>query len=62
MTITLADLPKPYICTKEAPWAKDKGTPAQHPDAIHTGECSDSCCDYYKCPNCGLSFKVEVPQ
>lgn len=50
-----------FICTKENPWTEDKGR-AQHPDAVSAGECSDSCCDYYRCPHCGLRFTVEVPQ
>lgn len=51
-----------YVCTKEAPWSKDKGEFAQHPDAADVGECVDGCCDLYHCPHCGLSFRVEVGQ
>ena len=51
-----------YVCTKEAPWTPDKGEPVQHPDAVDDGECSSGCCDYYRCPNCGLRFRVELPQ
>ena len=50
-----------YICTKESPWMPDKGR-AEHPDAVDIGECSDGCCDKYRCPNCGLTFMCEVPQ
>ena len=53
---------KAYVCTKESPWSPEKDTPCQHPDAVDDGECSEGCCDYYKCPNCGLRFRVEVPQ
>lgn len=49
-----------YVCTKDAPWSAEKGDWAQHPDAKWIDECSDSCCNYYRCPNCGLTFKVEV--
>lgn len=49
-----------YVCTADAPWTHDKGTPVQHPDAKDDGECADSCCDFYKCPHCGLRFRVEV--
>lgn len=51
-----------HICTANDPWSKEKGERAQHPDAKDDGECSDSCCDFYKCPNCGLRFRVEVGQ
>ena len=51
-----------YVCTKDAPWSRDKGEFSQHPDAIDEGECSDSCCDLYHCQNCGLHFRVEVGQ
>lgn len=53
------------VCTKEHPWHKcpeTAGWRVQHPDAISDGECSESCCDYWKCPNCGHRFKTEVPQ
>lgn len=53
---------QPYICTKESPWDASKGTRVQHPDAVDVGECLDGCCDYYKCPNCGRRFTVEVAQ
>lgn len=45
---------RPNICKK--------GERAQHPDAIDKGKCADSRCDLYFCPNCGLSFRVEVAQ
>lgn len=51
-----------FICTKDDPWTKEKGTPAQHPDAVSDGECFEGCCDRYKCPNCGLRFTEEVPE
>lgn len=51
-----------YVCTKEAPWTPEMGDYAHHPDAVSDGECADSCCDYWKCPNCGLEFKTEVGQ
>lgn len=53
---------EPYVCTKEAPWTPEKGTPAQHPDSINDGECSLGCCEYYRCPNCGKRFGAEVAQ
>jgi hypothetical protein len=51
-----------YVCTKDNPWDQSKGTPAQHPDAVDDGECWEGCCDYYKFPNCGLRFRVELAQ
>lgn len=50
-----------YVCTKDAPWTPEKGTPAQHPDAKEVDSSCD-CCAAYICPNCGLHFKVELPQ
>ena len=50
-----------YVCTREAPWSESKGFRATHPDAKDDGECSEGCCDYYKCPHCGLRFRVTLP-
>lgn len=49
-----------YVCTKDAPWDTSKGPRATHPDAKDDGECSDGCCDYFRCPNCNLRFRVEA--
>jgi hypothetical protein len=51
-----------YICTKEAPWTPDKGTPVQHPDAKHVGTCHEGCCDRYECPHCGKIWQQENAQ
>lgn len=51
-----------YVCTKLAPWRPELGVRAAHPDAVGDGECSDGCCDFYKCPNCGMPFRVEAAQ
>lgn len=54
-----------FICTKETPWhqcPEHDSRRVQHPDAASDGECSESCCDYWKCPNCGHRFKTEVAQ
>lgn len=48
-----------YTCTKESPWTPEKSERAMHPDAAHDGECYFGCCDWFKCPNCGLRFRVE---
>lgn len=51
-----------YICTKRNPW--DKAVHAHagrgcHPAAEDDGECSDGCCDDYRCPYCGVHWRVE---
>lgn len=51
-----------YECTKDAPWKPEYGRRANHPDARDDGECYEGCCDFYKCPNCGLRFRVEANQ
>ena len=53
-----------YVCTKENPWAPEKGK-ASHPDAIEI-DCQDGWpggdIAIYKCPNCGLEFECEIAQ
>ncbi len=51
-----------FQCTKENPWTREKAPFADHPDAIDIGTCYEGCCDKYKCPHCGLTFQVELPQ
>lgn len=53
-------------CTKEAPMPKGAGGYWEHPDAHTVGEEYNGLSgggDYerYTCPNCGLSFRVELP-
>jgi hypothetical protein len=55
------------ICTKESPYnpeKKVKGERWQHPDAEFIDSVEDPPYYYsvYKCPICGLKFKVELPQ
>jgi hypothetical protein len=52
----------PYVCTKAAPWAPDKGKRATHPDAecIYDGGWAQES-ETYKCPNCGKVFRVTIP-
>ena len=55
-----------YICTAEKPWKEEYGDidpfiRVTHPDA-KTVNSSCDCCEAYECPNCGLRFKVELPE
>lgn len=43
-----------YKCRKCKRWVKLR-------DAEDVGECSDGCCDDYKCPHCGHVTRVEWP-
>lgn len=56
---------KRHVCTAEDPWGPEKEGGAVHPDAKYVGEedgWPSGDLDVYLCPNCGLRFKVEVPQ
>jgi hypothetical protein len=46
------------LCTEDAPYDAAIGGRAVHPDAIDDGECGNCCCDYFRCPHCGLRFRV----
>lgn len=56
-----------YRCTKSMPFKKEypdrkvTGKNWSHPDAVERDGFSDDYA-YYDCPNCGLHFKVELPQ
>lgn len=55
-----------HICTAEDPWDESKSKTAEHPDAEDDGGDYGGLSgggDYekYKCPHCGLRFKVELP-
>jgi len=50
-----------HICTAQDPWSKDKGESANHPDAVCTYDGGwEQEYERYRCPHCGLSFKVEI--
>ena len=49
-----------FVCAKDNPWDNTKGR-SVHEDAIVIDSDCD-CCEKYHCPNCGLDFKVELPQ
>lgn len=46
-------------CTAENPAALVEGQRYLHPDAVAIGGCYDGCCDDFKCPHCGVEFRVE---
>lgn len=55
----------PFICSKDVPWNAEKHGPrAQHPDAVYLDEEHywGESYEKYRCPWCGLTFKVELPQ
>lgn len=49
-----------FVCTFRNPWNNSKGR-AIHPDAKVIDSGCD-CCEQYRCPNCGLVFRVELPE
>ena len=52
------------VCTPETPWSKDYGIRNwQHPDAVHVRDIDygDAYFEESRCPNCGITFKNEVP-
>jgi hypothetical protein len=54
-----------HSCTKEDPWAPEKGGRATHPDAKYQGDRDfglGEYCERYWCPHCGHTFYVELPQ
>lgn len=54
-----------HVCTAADPWTPEKSTRAEHPDAVHVDETDHGLgcyCVRYKCPHCGKSFEVELPQ
>lgn len=51
-----------FIYTKDNPWSREKAERSQHPDAYEIDNLLCDCCAKYECPNCGLRFKVELPQ
>jgi hypothetical protein len=32
------------------------------PNIVSDGECSEGCCDDFKCKECGYTFRIECPQ
>ena len=49
------------VCTKSEPWQVGQHrVRVEHPDAVLIGECNEGCCDCYRCPHCGLEFRVNA--
>lgn len=51
-------------CTKDHPYTKERdsnNTQWEHDD-VEEIDCSCDCCAKYKCNNCGLTWKSELPQ
>ena len=54
-----------HVCTADDPWTPDKSGRATHPDAVLLRDedgYPGGDVDVYRCPHCGLTFRVEVPQ
>lgn len=52
-----------FLCTSLAPMPSDgTGVSWIHPEAKDDGDCSDGCCDYYRCPACGHRWREECAQ
>ena len=49
------------VCTPEHPYTRDSEDYWIHPEAKDTGY-NNPYWDYYYCPVCGLTFKVEVAE
>lgn len=61
----MEDRNKIHICTKDDPWTPQKSERAQHPDAVKIDEHDYGLgcyCVKDKCPHCGKTFEVELPQ
>lgn len=51
-----------FICTSDRPKPPDVGSTLWlHPDAKDTGK-NDPYWDHYKCPNCNITFYIEVAE
>ena len=53
-------------CTKDKPFRNGDPLPVEHPDAVEVGNQKPGWpsgdVQRYRCPHCGLSFDVELPQ
>ena len=50
------------ICSPEHPMPKGDPGRWAHTNVEDAGECSDGCCDYFRCKDCGHHWKEEVAQ
>lgn len=46
-------------CTATSPAPKGDEREYYHPEAVKVGECSEGCCDDFRCPHCGVTWRVE---
>ncbi len=53
---------EPLIINGEYKGSIETDNKCKHKNSKPTGgTCSDGCCDYYKCEDCGRTFLVECP-
>jgi hypothetical protein len=48
-----------FLCSPERPMPKYADGLWLHPNAVVTGDCAEGCCDYLKCPDCGVTWRKE---
>ncbi len=48
------------VCTPENPMPKDAPGRWAHTNAVDNGECSQGCCDYYRCTDCGATWRGTI--
>lgn len=54
-----------HTCTKDSPWREDMGKRGVHPDAIEGAQTDGypgGDIVRWRCPNCGVRWKEELPQ
>lgn len=50
------------ICYPDNPMPPGASGRWAHTNVEDDGECSDGCCDYFRCKDCGLRWREEVAQ
>lgn len=51
--------PQRFLCSPDHPMPKGSTGQWSHTNPRDNGECSDGCCDDYKCADCGHTWRVE---